>query len=208
MPDPDRSPQVVRGRAPAMSYGVPVPGAGVDGAARPSRRGVLLGAAAISLAACTGEPSPPPDVDPPPEPDALLRGRVAAAERTLLALYAATSAQHPMLADRLLPFAVRHGRHLAVVESSGPVATPTPSPPAATASPTRDGVSPTPEAVPTPHVPADLAAAVTALRDAERAAADGRMADCLRSADRALAEILAAVAACEAAHDVLLGREA
>ncbi|HZY28958.1 MAG TPA: hypothetical protein VFE49_11970 [Jiangellaceae bacterium] len=185
-----------------------MPGAGVDGATRPSRRGVLLGTAAISLAACTGAPSPPTDqVPPPPEPDALLRGRVAAAERTMLALYAATSAQHPTLADRLLPFAVHHGRHLAVVESSGPVTTATPSTPAGTASPGRDGESPTPEAVPRPHVPADLAAAVVALRAAERAAADARIADCLRSEDRPLAEVLAAVAACEAAHDVLLGQE-
>jgi hypothetical protein len=199
----------VYGLTTAVSYGVPVPGAGVDGAARLSRRSVLLGAAAISLAACTGESSPPPDVDPPPPgPDALLRGRVVAAERTLLALYAATSAQHPRLADRLLPFAVRHGRHLAVVESSGPLATPTPSTPAGTTSPARDGGSPTAEAAPTPDVPADLAAAVDALRAAERSAADGRMADCLRSEDRALAEILAAIAACEAAHDVLLGRDA
>jgi hypothetical protein len=188
-----------------MSYGVPVPGAGVDGAARPSRRGVLMGAAAVSLAACTGQPSPPPDVDPPPEPDALLRSHVAAAERALLALYAATSGQHPRLADRLLPFAVRHSLHLAVVESSGPVTPPTPSTPAGTASPALDGTSPSTEATPTPDVPADLTAAVAALRDAERAAADGRMADCLRSEDRALAEVLAAVAACEAAHDVLLG---
>lgn len=131
----------------------------------------------------------------------------------MLALYAATGAQHPTLADRLLPFAVRHGRHLAVVESSGPVTTPVPSTPAGTASPGRDGesptlaASPTPEAVPRPDVPADLAAAVAALRAAERAAADARIADCLRSEDRALAEVLAAVAACEAAHDVLLGQE-
>ncbi len=194
-----------------MSYGVPVPGARVEEVGKPSRRVVLVGVAALSLAACTGEPSSPPSDRPsPPEPDALLRGDVAAAERALLALYAATSVQHPTLAERLAPFAAHHAQHLAVVESSGPVATPAPSTPLSTDSPRPDstgpaGGSPTADTTPTPAVPAELAAALEAVRAAERVAADGRIADCLRSEDLALAEILAAVAACEAAHDVLLG---
>jgi hypothetical protein len=192
-----------------MSYGVPVPRARVDGAARPSRRAVIVGAAAVSLAACTGDVSPPPADEPPaPEPDSVLRDRVVAAERTLLALYAATAARHASLSEWLLPFAVRHGRHLAIVAASGPAARPVPSTPASTASAVRTGGWPTPEPAQTPDVSADLATAVAALRAAERAAADDRFADCLASEDGALAEILAAVAACEAAHDVLLGRQA
>ena len=192
-----------------MSYGVPVPRARVDRAARPSRRAVIVGAAAASLTACTGDVSPPAaDDPPPPEPDAVLRGRVVSAERTLLALYAATAARHPSLSERLLPLAVRHGRHLAVVETSGPTAPPVPSTSAPTASPGRTDGSPTPESVQTPDVSTDLATAVAVLRAAERAAADDRIADCLDSEDGALAEILAAVAACEAAHEVLLGRQA
>jgi hypothetical protein len=54
-------------------------------------------------------------------------------------------------------------------------------------------------------VPVDPAQALAAVRIAERAAAEARVADCLRSEDPELAQLLAAVAACEAAHDVLLG---
>ncbi|HEU0213117.1 MAG TPA: hypothetical protein VFR13_03460 [Jiangellaceae bacterium] len=185
-----------------------MPRARVDRAAWPSRRAVLVGAAAVSLTACTGNVSPPADDPPPPEPDAVLRGRVVGAERALLALYAATAARHPSLSERLLPFAVRHGRHLAVVETSGPTAPPEPSISAPTASPGRTDGSPTPEPVQTPDVVADLTTAVAVLRAAERAAADDRIADCLDSEDGVLAELLAAVAACEAAHEVLLGQQA
>jgi hypothetical protein len=189
----------------AVSYGVPVPRARIDRAARPSRRTVLVGAAAVSLAACTGDASPSAPDPPPPAADAVLRSRVVAAERTLLALYAATAARHSSLSEWLLPFAVRHGRHLAVVAGSGPTAPPPPSTPTSNASPARTGGS-APKPTQTPDVSVDAATAVAALRAAERAAADDRIADCLSSEDTALAEIFAAVAACEAAHDVLLGQ--
>jgi hypothetical protein len=175
---------------------------------RPTRRLVLLGAAAASLAACTGDDRPPPATEGSPsrpEPDALLRTEVTSAERDLLALYQATVSTHPALAAQLAPFSARHRRHLDAVETSGPVATPAPT----SASAPGTGPPGTPSAAPTPvappAVPADPAQALTALRAAERAAADTRVADCLRSEDPELAELLAAVAACEAAHDVVLG---
>jgi hypothetical protein len=176
---------------------------------RPTRRLVLLGAAAVSLAACTGDDRPPPTTEGSPslpEPDALLRGDVAEAERELLALHRATVSTHPALAAQLAPFSARHRRHLEAVEASGPMATPAPTSASApgTGPPGTPSTAPTPVAP--PAVPADPAQALTALRAAERAAADARVADCLRSEDPELAELLAAVAACEAAHDVVLGK--
>jgi hypothetical protein len=172
---------------------------------RPTRRLVLLGAAAASLAACTGDdPTPSPTAGAPDrtDPDALLRAEVTSAERDLLARYQATVAAHPALAAQLAPFSARHRRHLDAVETSGPVATPAPTSPG-TGPPGTPSAAPTPIAP--PAVPADPGQALTALRGAERAAADARVADCLRSEDPELAQLLAAVAACEAAHDVVLG---
>ena len=176
---------------------------------KPTRRLVMLGAAAASLAACTGDDGQPPATEASPsgpEPDALLRADVAEAERELLALHRATVSTHPALAAQLAPFSARHRRHLEAVEASGPMATPAPT----SASAPGTGPSGTPSTPPTPvappAVPADPAQALTALRAAERAAADARVADCLRSEDPELAVLLAAVAACEAAHDVVLGK--
>ena len=197
-----------------MSYGVPVPG--MSGMTRePTRRLVLLGAAAASLAACTGDDRPPPVTEGSPsrpEPDALLRAGVAEAERELLALHRATVRTHPALAALLAPFSARHRRHLEAVEESGPMATQQSSTaaPSGTAPSGSANASSAPTASAsapggTPVVPVDPAQALAAVRIAERAAAEARVADCLRSEDPELAELLAAVAACEAAHDVLLG---
>jgi len=182
---------------------------------RPSRRSVLLAAAASSLAACTGDDeTPAPNPPAPPEPDELLRAEVADAERDLVALYEATAATHPALAAQVRPFTARHRRHLDAVEASGPVATP----PAATApgsaaaspasSPGVQGASPagtSPPAPSPPAVPDGPADALAALRTAERTAAGARVTECVRAQDGTLAELLASIAACEAAHDVLLG---
>jgi hypothetical protein len=165
---------------------------------RPSRRLVLLAATAVPLAACTADDpavSPTQGTADRPDPDALLRVEVATAERGLLALHEATVVTHPGLAAQLAPFTERHRRHLDAIGTSGPVATPASTPGASS-----PATPPT-----TPAVPADPAQALAAVRTAERGAADARIGDCLRSEDPLLAELLAAVAACEAAHDVLLG---
>jgi len=179
---------------------------------RPTRRIVLFGAAAMSLsayvAACTDDdPTPSPTADAPdrPDPDALLRAEVTSAERDLLVLYRATVSTHPALAAQLASFSARHRRHLDAVETSGPVATPAPTSGSAPGTGPPGTPSATATPVAPPAVPADPAQALTALQAAERAAADARVADCLRSEDPELAELLAAVAACEAAHDVVLG---
>lgn len=131
-----------------------------------------------------------------------------------MALYEATAAAHPALAAQVRPFTTRHSRHLATVEASGVVATP----PAGTAtgsgaaspasSPAVQGTSPagtSPPAPSPPAVPAGPADALAALRTAERGVAGARVTDCVRAQDGTLAELLASIAACEAAHDVLLG---
>lgn len=184
----------------SVPYGVPVRAISPP-MRRPSRRSVVLAAAVAALTACTtddGTPSPTASPSPTADPDALVRAAVARAERDMVRLYEATSARHPALAGRLAAFTARHRRHLDTVELVG-----TPDPVDGTTS----AESPSAPADETPAVPtvaADPAAAVNALRVAERAAADARITDCLRAEQPALAETLASIAACEAAHDMLL----
>jgi hypothetical protein len=156
-------------------------------------------AAAAAVTACTDEPTESSPTAPTPSPDELLRRVVIAAEADLVALYAATRAAHPRLADALAPVEDRHRRHFAAVAASGRVAVVTR--PAATEDPTSAPGSTMPTAAP---VPTDPAAALDALRSAEQAAAEARLEDCLRCEDPALAEMVAAVAAGEAANAVLL----
>jgi ferritin-like protein len=165
-----------------------------------SRRSVLLSAAvAAAVTACTDEPAESSPTPPPPSPDELLRRVVVAAEADLIALYAATRAAHPQLADALAPVEDRHRRHFDAVAASGRVAVATR--PRATANPTQASATATPSA---PPLPTDPAAALDALRSAEHTAAEARLKDCLSCKDPALAELVAAVAAGEAANAVLL----
>jgi hypothetical protein len=161
-----------------------------------SRRSVLLGAAvAIAIAGCTDEPvGRPGSAASAPTPDEVLRRELVAAEADLVARYAATRAAHPELADSLAAVEHRHRQHLAAVAASGPIAlvrraAPTPS---------------TEPADPDPPISAEPGTALNALVTAERSAADVRLEDCLRCEDPALAELVAAIAAGEAANAVLL----
>jgi hypothetical protein len=113
---------------------------------------------------------------------------VAAAERDLVALYAAASAQHPQLAARLGPIAAEHEAHLQAVVAAAP----SPSPSA----------SPTTTVPPSP-APATLAAALAQLATAERTAATARVQD-TRTASAPLARLLAGIGAAEAVHVALL----
>jgi hypothetical protein len=163
-----------------------------------SRRTVLLGVAALTVSACTdptaGAPSPVPSS---PTPDELLRRELVAADADLVTLYAATRAAHPELADVLAEVEQRHRRHGAAVGSSGTVAL-APRAGDHSASP-----APSPAAT-TVAVDADPVAALRALRSAEESAASARLRDCLRCEDSALAELVAAIAAGEAANRVLV----
>jgi hypothetical protein len=174
-----------------------------------TRRSVLLGAGAAALAGCTGQASGPASPSPAaPAPDERLRRAVAVAEAELVALYAAARAAHPDLADALAQVEARHRKHSAAIGASGRMA-PVPrrmvAEPASTAGSATATPTPTPTPSPTvPAIPGDPAQARRTLLRAEEQAAVARLQDCLNCEDAALAELLAAIAAGEAANAVLL----
>jgi hypothetical protein len=186
---------------PPASYRGPVRLSDPSAAPRLSRRSVLLAAAAtaVAVAACTKDPADGSSPSAAPAPDELLRRLVVAAEADLVALYASTAHAHPQLAVALGAVEDRHRHHFAAVAASGAVAAATRA--RSTADPTSPSAGATATALP---VPADPAAALAALRSAEEAAAQARLEDCLQCEDPALAELIAAVAAGEAANGVLL----
>lgn len=132
----------------------------------------------------------------PLDPDVVVTMRALAAEQALLDAYARVARRHPSLAKRLAGFRRRHTAHRDAlharlpVDASGRVVTPTPiasARPKASASPS-----------------ATVADTLPALVAAERAAAADRVTDAL-DASPTLAEVLASIGACEAAHVDLLG---
>ncbi|TDE14080.1 hypothetical protein [Jiangella asiatica] len=156
----------------------------------------LLGApvaatlAGAALTGCSADPRPKAAPGARAELDADVKVRWSAAdgEQALLALHAATVAAHPGLAERLAPLTAHHDEHLAALRDDGPL------PFGA-----RDDTAPA-----APEVPADPAAALAAVVEAERAAGDARLTDCLAAAGPRLAAVLAAIAAAEAGHGVVL----
>ncbi|HEX5996361.1 MAG TPA: hypothetical protein VFY84_14565 [Jiangellales bacterium] len=178
---------------------------GAERAAKPvlratgmSRRSLLIAGAAVPLAGCdvfdSADERGPAPTPTQPHPDDLVRARAIEAERALAELYQAAVAAHPELQGDLEPFADRHLRHIAAIESTVP-ASPSGSPTPPSAAPTPAGP---------PEIATDPDAAVRQLRDAELAAVEARTVDCLEARDHRLATVLASVAACEAAHDRLL----
>ena len=149
-----------------------------------TRRAALLAAAAAPLGACslgaTGNGTPARQADP----DLTLRARAAQAERALIARYQATADVHPDLQEPLGTFIARHQRHLEELLATGG------------ASDLADVAA---------DVPTARAEAITALREAETNHATERIEDSIASIDYELARVLASVAACETAHDYLLG---
>ncbi len=188
-----------------VSYRVRVLPPDTTPAASVSRRSVLVSATALAAVACTDLPAGAPrPSSSAPTPDEQLRRDLAAAEADLVALYAATRAAHPELEDALALVEDRHRHHSAAVGSSGRLA---PAVRPTTATP--DGASASAGAAPTitttgRSVAADPTVAVGVLRVAEENAAEARLRDCLRCDDPALAELVAAIAAGEAANAVLL----
>jgi hypothetical protein len=180
-----------------------------------ARRSVLIGGSVgvgLLVAGCTtagGPSSPAPST--PARPDPLLAE--LADERRLVAAYDATMVRHPALRARLTAVRDDHAAHAAaLVTALGPAAPPSPGTPAAPPSPG------TPAATASPtvslstgvesggsgsRVPATAAAAVAALRAAERAAASARGTVALSApADRA--RLLAGISASEASHVAVL----
>lgn len=171
--------------------------------ARLSRRAVLLCTfmiAADLLIARDGLPRPRKAAVNPAE---AIRDRAVAASRHLVALYAATVAQHPQLRARLAPLAAEHQAHLEALTGE-PAAQQLPLPThEAQATLTPAPGEPTPSTTPQATVPRSPTAALAALAGAERAAADGRLRD-LPAAPPELARLLASIAACQAVHAELL----
>lgn len=159
----------------------------------PLRRRLLIGLGTlpllgIGLAACGAETASKSGPDRFPDPDSRVRWRATRGEQSLLALHAAIVAKHPSLATSLEPFTAHHTEHVAALEAEGPLPI------------GADGV-PAPTAV---EVPDDADAALVTVREAERAAAEARITDCLAAKGPQLAVLLSSVGAAEAAHDVAL----
>lgn len=164
----------------------------VDG----GRRRLLVALAGVpllggSLLACTTDPLPKAAPGPRLDLDVKVRWTAVRGEQALLALHAAVTAAHPALADRLAPLTAHHSEHLAALTADGPL-------PYGGRPPDDDPTAPLGD------VPGDPAAALTVVRDAERAASELRVTDCLRAAGPGLAAVLASIAASEAAHGTVL----
>ncbi len=137
---------------------------------------------------------------------AAARGRAADDSAALLARYDATAAAHPALSARLAPLRAQVALHAQAFTAPGPGAG-APSPSGGSAPPGGDR-SATPSASAGPvAVPAGRDAALGALAAAEQRVAATRGA-ALRDAPPELARLLASVAACGAAHALLLSGDA
>ncbi len=154
---------------------------------------LVLGAATLTLTACTSTPEPGPDEATPSTPadDDRLRDSVATAEVSLIAAYRDALAQAPELKAQLGPFLEHHVAHLDRVapgDDRGDAA------PTASPAPTSPG----------PLTAAQRAALLTALADAEARARRSRIADCDAADSGQLAHDLAQIAASEGQHAVAL----
>ncbi|WP_250573882.1 twin-arginine translocation signal domain-containing protein [Nonomuraea sediminis] len=151
----------------------------------PSRRAVLTGgAAAAALTACGTAGHPPPVTPPAEDPDrVLLRELIAEKERTV-ALYTALISSG---AAKLVPFRDRHQAHLAELRRRSPDA----------------GKLPTTASTATTSPPPKVS--LTRLRDVERRAAALRPRQ-IADVSPPLAQLVASIGACEAAHAAALPR--
>ncbi|MER7129092.1 hypothetical protein [Streptosporangium saharense] len=152
-------------------------------------RGGALGVAAATVAGCAAgrpEPSHPPAAEPPDPEIMLIRQLIAGKERTI-ALYSSAGS------DRLLPFRQRHEAHLTELRRRLPRETVSASP-----SPSS---SPSGTSTAKPGEPVS----VRSLRDLERESAALRPRQ-LDGVSPALAQLIASIGACEAAHALALSR--
>ncbi|MFF0579647.1 hypothetical protein [Streptosporangium saharense] len=153
-------------------------------------RGGALGVAAATVAGCAAgrpEPSHPPAAEPPDPEIMLIRQLIAGKERTI-ALYSSAGS------GKLLPFRQRHEAHLAELRRRLPrepretgSVSPSPSPSGTSTAMPREPVS------------------VRSLRDLERESAALRPRQ-LDGVSPALAQLIASIGACEAAHALALSR--
>lgn len=149
-------------------------------------RGGALGVAAVTVTGCTAEKPVPPRAEPPDPETVLLRKLIAGKERAV-ALYASAASA------RLAPFRQRHEAHLAELRRR--------LPPAASATP---APASTPATTPSSGGPG-AGTSVRALRDLERRAAALRPRQ-IEGVSPPLAQLIASIGACEAAHALALSR--
>lgn len=153
----------------------------------------MLGGSATMLAVATGAlatlatgcTSVGQAAAPPAGPEVILLDGVIDDEAALIALYDAVLAAHQGLADRLKAPRDHHVQHLAVLKRHYV--------PGSTTGTT------TPAPRPVVTAPASVSASLIAIRAAERKAAAAR-ADEVRRVSPGLAQLLAAIGACEAGH--------
>ncbi|MFG2078303.1 hypothetical protein [Nonomuraea maritima] len=159
-----------------------------------SRRALLAGgAAALTACSASGPPSPTtPAVDSPET--RLLRELIADKERTI-ALYTSLIADG---GDKLVPFRDRHQAHLDELRKHVPGGASPSAPPSAQATaPPSATPSVTPSAPPKPSL--------SRLRKVEDDAAELRTRQ-LATVSPGVAQLIASIGACEAAHAVALPR--
>ncbi|AQZ65837.1 unnamed protein product [[Actinomadura] parvosata subsp. kistnae] len=143
-----------------------------------SRRALLAGTAAALTGCSASGPPQPPAAPPPDSPEVvLLKGIIAEKERTI-ALYSALVAGG---AEKLAPFRDRHQAHLAELRKHVPAGSPSPSAPSGK--------------------PAK--ASLSRLREIERKAAAARPRQ-LAGVSPGVAQLVASIGACEAAHAIAL----
>jgi hypothetical protein len=144
---------------------------------------LLGGAALVSAGGCSSAGHTAATLTP--GPDVVILSGAIQAEAELVALYDAVLAGHERLGSRLRPLRDHHAQHLSVLQRHYVPGTKT-----GTATP-----APRPSAT----SPDSTSAALAKLRAAERRAAAAR-ADEVRRAAPGLAQLLAAIGACEAGH--------
>lgn len=152
-------------------------------------------AAAGGVAGCASEPSPWAK-PPKPLPDVKVLHDVISAEYTMISKYTAVLAAHPGLAGPMSPLLAQHREHLSALRARL-VIPPGASPAQAAAATARPRVS-------RPRVPSSQAAAASYLRTAERDQA-AVLVRRVAGVPPSLAQLLASIGACEAAHAALLG---
>ncbi|MFC7644248.1 hypothetical protein ACFQX6_28655 [Streptosporangium lutulentum] len=147
-------------------------------------RGSALGVAALTAAGCAAE-EPKPVVAKAPDPETVLLNQLIAGKEQTIALYVSAASA------KLAPFTERHRAHLAELRRRlSQHAPPASAPP----SPTPSSATPTPGRRPT----------VRSLRALERR--PRRSVPFSSPAPPPLAQLIASIGACEAAHDLALSR--
>lgn len=179
----------------------------------PGRRQVVGTAVVAAAAAATTTVLagclPGDDEPEPPDPELLLRARVADEVRALAARYAATVDRFPAARSELATLGAEHEEHARALLPRHAARALASATAGATATATGTASS-APAPPPTPAVPSTLPAARAELAEAERAASGRRLRQLRRMTGGSpeLARLLASVAACEAAHAALLSADA